>query len=168
MLKYRNVTTTNGPAGSVFAGWKKCRMKHTELGVATNAFLVACFAYKNSDAHEEIRSEYPGYITAKYRSGSGDGYDVAFINGSLATYQEYSRGVLDGLLVAMSPNTTSNEEHCSAWMRFNYGRILGKFIMWGSNPAGNQNAIEIGKLRRAMYRVLIICNHSNIALGLHF
>jgi hypothetical protein len=107
--------------------------------------LVACFGYTNSDAQEEIKSQFPGYITAKFRSKAGDGYDVVFVKNSLIAYQEYEHNVLDGLLVAVhDPNNPSDTEHCALWARFTNGKILGRFIMWGpTNLAERQAGFQI-------------------------
>jgi len=144
-LKYQNVITTNGPAGSVFKGWSLRRMKqHAGLRVPTNTFWVACFAYTNSNAHEEIKSQ-PGNITARFRSKAGDGYDVVFAGNSLFAYQEYKHGVLDGLfIVGNDPNNPNDKEHCGMWARFVNGKILGKFIMWGPNSfTSSQSGFKI-------------------------
>ena len=145
-LKYQNVTTTNGAAGSVFEGWKLRRMKqYAGLRVPTNTFLVACFAYTNSGAREEIKSKSPGNITARFRTKAGDGYDVVFAKYSLFAYQEYKHDILDGLFIAVhDPNNANDKEHCGMWTRFINGKILGKFIMWGPNSFTiNQSGFKI-------------------------
>jgi hypothetical protein len=146
-LKYQNVTTNSGPAGSVFKGWGLRRTKYPALGVPTNVFWVACFTYTNSDAQEEIRSDAVGYIKVRFRTPTGDGYDVSFVKNALITYQEYKHGMLDGLFVALgliAPSNPKYEEHCGAWARFVNGKILGKFIMWGpNNLVGKQVGFQI-------------------------
>ncbi len=132
-LKYQNVTTNSGPAGSVFKNWGLRRMKHTDLGIPTNTFWVACFSYTNSDAREEINAYAgPKFINAKFRTTTGDGYDVVVVDNILFAYQEYKHGVLDGLFVGVhDPNHPDDVEHCGMWTRFIDGKILGKFIIWG-------------------------------------
>ena len=134
-LKYQNVSTNKGPAGSVFNELGLRRMKqHAGLRVPTNTFWVACFTYTNSDAQEEIKSEFPGDISTTFRSKTGDGYDAVFANNSLFAYQEYKHGVLDGLfIIGHDPNNPNDKEHCGMWARFTDGKIRGKLIMWEYN-----------------------------------
>lgn len=127
-LKYQNVTTNSGPAGTVFKGWG---LRQVKIETWTNTFYVACFAYTNSDAQEEIAEKYSEHITIRFRSQSGNGYDMGFINGLIFAYQEYKDGVLDGLFVALyDPNNPSDQEHCGMWARFVKGKVSGKFIIW--------------------------------------
>lgn len=145
-LKYQKVTTNSGPAGSVFSNWELRRMKYTELGVATNIFLVACFNYTNCNAREEIYA-YSGSknIIAKFRTSTGDGYDVCLINNTLTVYQEYKNEVLDGLLVGVhDPNHLDDKVHCGMWTRFTKGKVFGKFITWGQDDFESQAGFEIG------------------------
>jgi hypothetical protein len=142
-LKYQDVTTNNGPSGSVFTGWKLYKTGHPELGAEANSFFVACFTDTNSNGHEEIKSERPGCITAKFRTESGDGYDAVLNNGALVTFQQYRHNLLDGLFVAMDPNKPLDQDHCGVWMRFANGRAVGKFLMWGNDPSADRNEVRI-------------------------
>lgn len=131
-LKYQNVTTNSGPAGSVFKGLE---LRQEKVETWTNTFWVACFAYTNSAAQEEIRAYAgPRYIIARFRTQAGDGYDVSVINGSIFAYQEYKNGLLDGLYAVLhDPNHPEETEHCGMWARFVKGKILGKFLTWGQD-----------------------------------
>jgi hypothetical protein len=130
-LKYQNVTTNSGPAGSVFKGWG---LRQEKIETWTNTFWVACFAYTNSDAQEEIYQTSPGTIVARFRRQAGDGYDVSVINGSIFAYQEYKNRLLDGLYAVLhDPNHPEEKEHCGMWARFAKGKIMGKYLMWGQD-----------------------------------
>jgi hypothetical protein len=130
-LKYKDVTTNSGPAGSVFKGWG---LRQEKVEKWTNTFWVACFTYTNSDAQEEIRQRASGYIVAKFRTRTGNGYNVSVINGSVFAYQEYKNGLLNGLYVILyDPSHPEDKEHCGMWARFLRGKILGKFLMWGQD-----------------------------------
>jgi hypothetical protein len=136
-LKYKDVTSNSGPVGSVFERWGLRRTKYVELTGATDTFWVACFSYTSSTAQEEIRFRYNS-ILAKFRTKEGDGYDVVLVSDSIITYQEYKRGALDGLFVALhdSNHPNNEDEHLGMWTRFIKGKVLGKFIIW---QRGEQN-----------------------------
>jgi hypothetical protein len=130
-LKYKNITTNSGPAGTIFNGLAK-RQWIAELGygnaigTAITIFQVSCFAYTNSAAWEEISfTSYMGAIV-NFRTESGDGYNVQLINGRVIRYEEYKNGVLDGL----NESQGFDEDHCTTWSRFVKGKIVGKFIAW--------------------------------------
>jgi len=130
-LKYQNVTTNSGPAGSIFKRWG---LRQEKVETWTNTFWVACFAYTNSDNQDEICQNSPGCVVARFRARAGDGYDVSVINGSIFAYQEYKNELLNGLFVVLhDPNNPSDQEHCGMWSRFVKGKILGKFIVWGKD-----------------------------------
>jgi hypothetical protein len=131
-LKYNNISTNCGPAGSVFKGWG---LRQEKVETWTNTFKVACFAYTNSDAQEEIRAYAGnGHLVARFRTQAGDGYDVVFANNALISYQSYNNFLLDGLYVGLelsTPNNPKYDEHCRMWARFSKGKILGEFLSWG-------------------------------------
>jgi hypothetical protein len=130
-LKYQNVTTNSGPAGTVFKGWELRRRRYVDLGLPTNTFSVACFSYTNSDAREQIDASGDAkHIIAKFRTPTGDGYDVAIVDNILMSYQEYKNELPDGLFVVVQDPKL---EHCGMWARFTKGKVLGKFIVWQMN-----------------------------------
>ena len=130
-LKYKNVTTNSGPAGTVFKEWKTRQMKLSEK--LTHTYPVAFFNYTNSSDHEEVVSKYDGQeVIAHYRTPSEDGYDVKLYRGMLMDFQEYKKGVLNGLFIR--PNSTShpntNFDKCYGYLRFAEGMAVGKYICW--------------------------------------
>jgi hypothetical protein len=142
-LKYKNVTTNSGPVGSVFKGFGLRQLKYAELTGATNKLWVACFAYTNSEAQEEVLSYY-GQNIVKFRTEAGDGYDAMFRNNFLITYMEYKHGLPDGLFVfAHDPMYPYADEHCAMWAHFTSGKVLGKFIVWQMSPTQDQADFKI-------------------------
>jgi hypothetical protein len=144
--KYKNVSSNSGPAGSVFERWGLRYWKYVDLNGITNVFRVACFAYDNCDAKDEIYEQIPKCIIAKFRTRPGDGYDAYVVTNSLIMYQEYKGGVLDGLFVMVhdpySPNDA--DQHIGMWARFVKGKIQGKFIAWHMNEHdGGQAGFKI-------------------------
>jgi len=125
--KYKNVTTNSGPAGSILTGFD---VRQSSFLGDTDIFSVSCFAYTNIAAKEEMDFHNEGQIVSKFRTQTGDGYDVKLIDGKLFQYQEYKSNLLDGLYVAMKAMPLSDAEKCGSWARFFRGRILGKFFGW--------------------------------------
>jgi hypothetical protein len=139
-LKYKNVTTNSGPYGTVFKGFalrQEDGVKLTDKSIwieAMNTFSVACFTHTNSGAKEELASFFNGEIIARFRTQTGDGYDVLLIGGVINKYQEYKNGLLDGLFVEIhDPNNLDDDNHCISWARFTKGKICGKYLMWDDN-----------------------------------
>jgi hypothetical protein len=141
VLKYQNVTTNSGPAGSFFQGWQFRRMRYTDLGVPTNYITVACFNYTNHQAKEEVYA-YSGsrYIMAKFRKQNGDGYNVCFADNVLMQYQEFKNFLPDGLFVVVQD---PKREHCGMWTRFDRGMAVGRIISWQRKDE-RQDVFEIG------------------------
>jgi len=113
-LKYKNVTTNTGPSGTVLVG----------LSNISNGWQ-ATFQYTNSDAREEIT--FAGMKTAKFRTKSDDGYYVNLSrrDGSILNFHQIKGGVVDGLFVSF------HEGRCASWMRFENGKAVGKWLLWG-------------------------------------
>ena len=154
--KYLNVTTNSGPAGTVFKRWGLRQMKYSKLTGETNPFLVACFAYTNFTAQEEIGTRNNSII-AKFRTQNGDGYNVTFKNNFLVTYREFKRGKSDGLFVlAHDPIYPYPDEHCGMWAHFSSGRAVGKFIVWQRSPPHDLIEIreEIKVTERTEFRIV--------------
>lgn len=122
-LKYQNISTNAGAAGSVFTGMQ---MRQWRLGEFTDKFLVACFKYTNSQATDELRIFD---CRVRYRTESGAGYDVRMSRGRLVQYQEYAGGVLNGLFV----DSTFDRAHCNSLARFTDGKMVGRFLNWSKN-----------------------------------
>lgn len=124
-LKYKNVRTNSGPAGSVFKGWG---MRQQHWRQYTNSLMVACFVHTNSNDIEEIVSPYgvDNYIWVKYRTSKGDGYNAVFMEGTLVAYQEFKNSIQDGLWCQMA----YGDESLNLWMRFKQGQAVGQFLSW--------------------------------------
>jgi antitoxin component YwqK of YwqJK toxin-antitoxin module len=129
-VKYKNVTTNSGPPGTIFKMWG---MRQRKFQQYSKIIPVACFVYTNSADREEIASLFGDqrYILGKYRTPTGDGYDVIVVHDALLQYQGYKNGVLDGLCVQIYGE--GNENRCVTWTRFSKGKAIGKFIMWGDD-----------------------------------
>jgi hypothetical protein len=130
-LKYKNVTTNSGPAGTVFKRWGMGQAKWTQQLIET--FPVAFFVYTNSPNREEIGSILGGEeFAARFRTPSEDGYDVEFSHGMATRFLQYKKGVLDGLYVISNQmgHTNANIDKCYFYLRFVGGKAVGKYIGW--------------------------------------
>lgn len=129
-LKYQNVTTNSGPAGCVFKGWVQRERNFQQY---TDRIQVACFSYTNSPDREEIASMFNNrLIIAHFRTPTNYGYDVLLTDGMLTQYQEYKKGVLDGLFIGMGDSNRPDVgiNRCYSWMRFAGGKAVGNYFGW--------------------------------------
>jgi hypothetical protein len=121
-LIYKNVTTNSGPPGSVLTGLNK-----------TNGYYVAFFQYTNSGAMDEVTfSYYSNVKSAKFRTASGDGYNIETgdINGiSILNFDSVKHGIVDGLSASVPDN------HCIRWMHFANGKAVNRWFEWGAKDA---------------------------------
>jgi len=132
-LKYRNVTTNNGPADAVF---KEMVFKQQTFHQYTNVFPVACFVHTNSIDREEVASFYDNrFIVIRYRNPTGDGYDAQFVDGWLILFQEYKNNLLNGLFLSVNApnNPDKTGQKCNALTRMVNGKVTGKYIGWDEN-----------------------------------
>jgi hypothetical protein len=118
-LKYKNVTTNSGPAGSIL----------TSL-IKTNDNFVALFQYTNSDEQDEITFIKKEWKTVKLRTKSGDGYDAYLDSGDMygipyLSFQQIKHDAVNGLAVNFYG------EHCEDWMRCVDGKVVSKWLQWG-------------------------------------
>ena len=100
-VKYKDVTTNSGPQGSILTSLLKTNLD----------WCIARFQYTNSDATDEVvfrfrRGSFPPIISAaKYRTVSGDGYNVAIgLKGDspdvpVSEFVQFKNGVEEGLHV---------------------------------------------------------------------
>jgi len=123
-LKYQNVTTNYGPAGTILKGMALRQQRWRQL---TNSFRVACFLRTNSNDLEEVSSPYDidSYFLAKYRTPQRDGYNILFNKGKLLAYQEFKAGILDGVWCQMY-----DDGKISRWVRFERGKVIGQYLSW--------------------------------------
>jgi hypothetical protein len=95
----------------------------------TNGNWVARFQYTNSEAWDVIT--FGGVMSCKFRTKSGDGYDVSDANahgGFPIKFQQIKHGIADGLLVELY-----DSDHCDCWMRFADGKAVKWFVGKGNN-----------------------------------
>jgi hypothetical protein len=103
MLKYKTGSTNSGPIGSTF---KQVRIMESSFQTFHSLFPVTFFTYINSNATEEIASpDDKKIIAAKFRTPTGDGYDISAVNGDLILFQGYRNGILNGVMLGINdPN----------------------------------------------------------------
>ncbi|MCW5551584.1 MAG: hypothetical protein KIS67_05380 [Verrucomicrobiae bacterium] len=118
-LKYKNVTTNTGPLGTVLVA-----LTNSAKGWA------ATFQYTNADAREEIT--FAGMKIAKFRTKAEDGYDVDLSRRDEFTlnFRQIKGGAVHGLFVSFY------EGRCASWMRFENGKAVGKWLLWGEGTGG--------------------------------
>jgi hypothetical protein len=119
-LKYKNVTISIGPSGSVLtnlesngAGWMS----------------VAYFQYTNSNATDKITFHSGKVIEAIFRTALGEGYDVNVNGDSIENFLQLKGNVPNGLYLNFKGN------HCVSWMHIVNGLAVGKWFEW--NDVGN-------------------------------
>jgi hypothetical protein len=121
-LAYKSVATNAGPPGSILVDLKD-----------ENNHYVAKFQFTNYDARAEIT--FSSMKSVKFRTGSGDGYDVdvSMKDGAILNFRQIKRDLVDGLYANFY------DDHCVMWMRFEKGKAVGRWLIWG---AGNSLLLE--------------------------
>ena len=144
-LKYKNVTTNSGPAGTVLTGLYKTNSVVSARGKTVNVEnWVAHFQHTNSEAHEEITIGRT--LSAKWRNKSDDGYNVYFNwvgGGTTLRFMEVKQGLINGLFaefVDLHQQGTTwdyklasfDDGRLTEYRQYTNGMVLGKLFMWNA------------------------------------
>src|ERR1035437_9498622 len=135
-VKYGNVTSNSGPAGSVLISY---RATPVSQNWGTEWLWLSRFQLTNSDLTDEVS---PGGDLLRHvvRNKAGDGFDLninpnepgssSFGGGSGPMYwfKQVKHGVKDGLSVEIV-----HGDHCSSWMRYSNGMAVDKWLGWDPN-----------------------------------
>jgi hypothetical protein len=143
-LKYKDVTTNSGPAGTVLDGMYKTNFTITAVGRKVEIEQwVSRFQYTNSDAHETIYFGIGG-IGAEYRTKVNDGYNADLTctgSGSLLQFYEVKHNLFNGLKATFDDNLPQGTSWDYRLADFDHGRLveyrqytngmlIGKYLMW--------------------------------------
>ena len=129
--RYQNVTTNIGPVGSVFTKWGVREVQYDEQ--YSEKIPIAYFTCTNSETTVEVWKQFDLSTYVRTRNSSGDGFDINLEsgNGVLSfVYQEYTKGVMNGLCVCFSDFRDLEKTRCVTHCRFQNGKIFGSFIGW--------------------------------------
>jgi hypothetical protein len=144
-VKYQNVTTNSGPAGTVLASLYKTNffVKERDNKVEIEQW-IARFQYTNFEAHEMIY--FGAGIEPEFRTKANDGYNAALTRvggGSLLFFKKVKQNLLDGVCAVFYDNHDQgatwnygradfNDAHLEQYMQYTNGMNIGKYLMW--NP----------------------------------
>jgi antitoxin component YwqK of YwqJK toxin-antitoxin module len=135
-IKYKNITTNSGPAGTVLVSL--CKTNFIIMN-RTNESWVARFQYTNSDAQEEVW--FGSGISARFSTKDGNGYNVGIGSvggGSMLRFSQVKQGLKNGLAVDFLNNKLQS------YMHYTNDLVLGNYFMW--NPQ-NGNLIVQAKFK---------------------
>jgi hypothetical protein len=135
-VKYGNVTSNSGPAGSVLVSYRATLVSHYW---GTEWLWLSRFQFTNSDLTDEVS---PGGDLLRHvvRNKAGDGFDLninpneprssGFGGGSGPMYwfKQVKHGVKAGLSVEIV-----HGDHCSSWMQYSNGMAVDKWLGWDPN-----------------------------------
>jgi len=142
-VKYQNVTTNSGPAGTVLAGLYKTnffiRERNNKVEIEQ---WVERFEYTNFEAHEMIY--FGAGIGPEFRTKANDGYNAALTcvgGGSLFHFREVKRNLLNGVVAVFYDNHDQgtawtyahadfSDGRLEQYMQYTNGLVIGKYLMW--------------------------------------
>lgn len=153
-VKYQNVTTNSGPAGTVLAGFYKTNffVKERDNKVEIKRW-VARFQYTNFEAHEMIYFGRGG-VETEFRTKANDGYNAVLTavgGGSVLHFKEVKRNLLNGVCAVFNDNrdqgpswnygrTDFSDARLEVYMQYTNGMNIGKYLMW--NPQNGNLLVE--------------------------
>jgi hypothetical protein len=154
LVKYQNVTTNSGPAGTILAGLYKTNfMVKTIDGPVEIKRWVARFQYTNFEAHEMIYFGR-GELEAEFRTKANDGYNTVLTavgGGSVLHFKEVERNLLNGVCAVFNDNhdqgptwnywrTDFSDARLEVYMQYTNGMNIGQYLMW--NPQNGYLLVE--------------------------